>query len=253
MRSVELAFVFLTSALLVGQSVDTAKRVYDASQDSVFLVYLNDGSGNPSALGSAFLVGPRTLVTNAHVAEAGDPVLAVGPVRIPLKVLKVDQKNDLAILLVDVNLTSKPLPLASESVSPGEEIFAIGNPEGLEKSISQGIVAALRTFDGRNLIQITSPISHGSSGGPVLNSKGEVVGVAVGMLQDGQNLNFSVPIAFVKALLLEKTGTASSSFDLSASQKTLRELVETKNQEQYSDDPDSEFQQTVKKIVINMD
>ena len=115
----------LAGASAFGQTGDEAKRIYDASQDSVFLVYLNDSSGTPSALGSAFLVGPRLLITNAHVADAGSPVLAVGPVRIPMKIIRTDEKNDLAVLSVDVDLTSKPLPLASALVSPGEQIFAI--------------------------------------------------------------------------------------------------------------------------------
>jgi hypothetical protein len=75
------AAIFLAVSTAVGQAGDIAKQVYNSSQESVFLVYLNDSSGTPSALGSAFLVAPRILVTNAHVADAGTPVLAVGPVR----------------------------------------------------------------------------------------------------------------------------------------------------------------------------
>jgi putative serine protease PepD len=96
------------------------------------------------------------LITNAQVIEGGNPVLAVDPVRIPLKIVRTDLSNDLALLSVDVDLTSKPLPLASGKVSPGEQVFAVGNPEGLEKTISQGIVSGLRKLDDRNLIQITS-------------------------------------------------------------------------------------------------
>jgi len=90
-----IATLALANVLVLGQAGDEAKRIYSSSQDSVFLVYLNDSSGTPSALGSAFLVAPRILVTNAHVADAGSPVLAVGPVRIPLKILRTDEKNDL--------------------------------------------------------------------------------------------------------------------------------------------------------------
>jgi tetratricopeptide (TPR) repeat protein len=113
----------------------------------------------------------------------------------------------LAVLHIDVDIDPNFLALSAVAPSPGETVFAIGNPEGLEKSISAGIVAANREIDGRSLIQITAPISHGSSGGPVLNSAGEVIGVSVGMLQEGQNLNFAIPIAKVKALLLS-TGTS---------------------------------------------
>jgi len=230
-----------------GQAGDEAKKIYDSAQDSVFLVYLNDSNGKPSALGSAFLVAPRLLITNAHVADAGIPVLAVGPVRIPLRVLRTDEKNDLAILTVDVDLTSKPLPLASGPVSPGEQVFAIGNPEGLEKTISQGIISGLRKREGRDLLQVTSPISHGSSGGPILNAKGEVVGVAVGMLEDGQNLNFAVPVALVKAILEQKAEIATAS-NVDQSLIEARDLLAKKAQIEYSDDPSSEYQQQTQRI-----
>lgn len=244
--------IFLAASIAFGQAQDIAKQVYDSSQDSVFLVYLNDSSGNPSALGSAFLVAPRLLITNAHVANAGNPVLAVGPVRIPLKIVRTDEKNDLAILSVDVDLTSKPLILASESVTPGEQIFAIGNPEGLEKTISQGIVSGLRKKGDRDLLQITSPISHGSSGGPILNSKGEVVGVAVGTLEDGQNLNFAVPIAYVKTFLEQKTN-ATTALNIDESVIDAKEKLSKRAQAEYSTDPSSEYQQQTRKLLELME
>ena len=137
MRSIWLALL-LIPAIAFGQSDDIAQGVYKSSENSVFLVYLNDNNGSPSALGSAFLVAKRTLVTNAHVADAGSPVLAVGPVRLPLKIVRIDRKNDLAILSVDVDLTSNPLPLATGTVSPGEQIFAIGNPGASRKRSVKG-------------------------------------------------------------------------------------------------------------------
>jgi tetratricopeptide (TPR) repeat protein len=232
---------------------DVASKIYASSQDSVFLVYLNDSRGVPSALGSAFLVAPHTLITNAHVVEAGDPVLAVGPVRIPLKVVRLDRKNDLAVLYVAANLTSRPLTLAIGKASPGEQIFAIGNPEGLEKTISQGIVSGLRTQAGRDLIQITSPISHGSSGGPILDSKGEVVAVAVAVLDEGQNLNFAVPVSYVAALLKQSENVAENlAPDSAAMIAEATGLLKARQQGSYSDDPTSPYQQQTQKIIALM-
>lgn len=246
------AIIYLAISTAVGQAVDIAKQIYDSSQDSVFLVYLNDSSGKPSALGSAFLVAPRLLITNAHVANAGNPVLAVGPVRIPLKIVRTDEKNDLAILSVDVDLTSKPLILASGSVTPGEQVFAIGNPEGLEKTISQGIVSGLRKKGDRDLLQITSPISHGSSGCPILNAKGEVVGVAVGTLEDGQNLNFAVPVAYVKSFLEQKTN-ATLALNIDESLSEAKDILSKKEQAEYSAEPSSEYQQQTRKLLELME
>lgn len=226
------------------QKDSAARNIYASTKDSVFLVYLNDSSGSPTALGSAFLVGPHLLITNAHVVNSGTPVLAVGPVRIPLTVLRIDQRNDLAIMSVASDLVSKPLVLAVGTPSPGDQVFAIGNPEGLENTISQGIISGIRTTDGRDLLQITSPISHGSSGGPVLNMQGEVVGVAVGMLENGQNLNFAVPAKYIRALMERKAAEVpKSSGECAQQMKQLTELYAQWSQEDYSDDSASPYQQ----------
>lgn len=240
-------FLVFSAAIVSAQTNDAGKQVYSAAEGSVFLVYLNNSSGATEALGSAFLIEPHVLVTNAHVADAGTPVLAVGPVRLPLKVLRVDRVHDLATMSVDADLTSTPLVLSSEQVKPGEEIFAIGNPEGLEKSISQGIVAGLRKRDGNDLIQITSPISHGSSGGPVLNSKGEVIGVAVAFLKDGQNLNFAVPSAYVKELLAAKE--VASSVDPAEALARIEELFKQQGEMTYSAEENSDYQKLEREVV----
>jgi hypothetical protein len=225
----------------------------------VFLVYLNDATGTPTALGSAFLVKPRILITNAHVVDSGAPVLAVGPVRIPLKVLRTDKVHDLAEMSVDVDLTSRPLSLSAEQVIPGEQIFAIGNPEGLEKSISQGIVSGLHKTESIDFIQISSPISHGSSGGPILNTKGEVVGVAAAILDQGQNLNFAIPVVYVKALL-EAKDEPRLAFNLNENMAHAAELMDKKGKAQYSDEPASDYRklsdellQTLQAIVKSSD
>jgi tetratricopeptide (TPR) repeat protein len=254
MRAFVFGALLVACASLSGQTTETAKQVYDSSQNSVFLIYLNDSSGSPTALGSGFLVGSRTLATNAHVASAGSPVLSVGPVLIPLRVLRIDEENDLALLTLDADLSSKPLLLSTVAVSPGEQIFAIGNPEGLEKTISQGIVSGLRKKDNRDLIQITSPISHGSSGGPVLNAKGEVVGIAVGILENGQNLNFAVPVAYLKALI-ENSSKKSSATDTKSLIEEAKKLQSQRSGLEYSNDPASDYQkfgQRIKQIMAEV-
>jgi S1-C subfamily serine protease len=84
------------------------------------------------------------------------------------------------------------LAIVDEPVNIGETIYVLGNPDGLFGSISQGIVSGIRRTNASRLIQITAPISPGSSGGPVINTKGQVVGVVVASLSEGQNLNFAI-------------------------------------------------------------
>jgi len=241
-RSILVTTFLLTSFGAVAQNESPAEKVYKLSENSVFLIYLNDSSGSPTALGSGFVVAPHLLITNAHVVDAGDPVLAVGPVRIPVKVLRKDEKNDLALISVSVDLTSNALPLASGLTTPGQQVFAIGNPEGLEKTISQGIVSGLRKRDDRNLIQITSPISHGSSGGPILDADGNVVGVAVGLYEEGQNLNFAVPVLYVKQLLDESSTSSAHSGTTSYKVADVTALVTKMKSEDYASEADSTYQ-----------
>ena len=237
-----IAIMFAVVFSAQAQTDDPGKNIYASSEESVFLIYVNDASGTPTALGSGFLVAPQLLVTNLHVVEGGEPVLAVGPARIPIKIVFTDAVNDLAVVSVGTSLTSTPLLLASGEVRPGEQVYTIGNPKGLEKTISQGIISGLRERDGRKLIQVTAPISHGSSGGPILNTKGEVVGVAVGMLEDGQNLNFAVPVAYVRALLAHKDELQRSLLNPQEASTKLKNLKSQRDAVEYSSDLTSTYQ-----------
>ena len=95
----------------------------------------------------------------------------------------------------------------SDLTQVGETVYAVGNPRGLEGTFSDGIISSIRLRDGDKLIQITAPISRGSSGGPVLNQKGEAIGVSVLSVINGQNLNFAIPSNYLKSLLT-KVGVA---------------------------------------------
>jgi hypothetical protein len=86
-------------------------------------------------------------------------------------------------------------------------VYAVGAPLGLENTVSDGIVSGMRTLAGQNLIQMTAPISLGSSGGPVVDDAGLLIGVSVGHLPDGQNLNFAVPVEELKAIIVSPSGS----------------------------------------------
>src|SRR5207245_6657549 len=89
----------------------------------------------------------------------------------------------------------------SDAVQVGESVYAGGKPVGLEGTFSPGIGSSIREVGTDKLLQITAPISPGSSGGPVLNEKGEVIGVSVATFRGGQNLNFAIPSNYLKTLL----------------------------------------------------
>ncbi len=161
------------------------------------------------AQGSGFLISSDgKIVTNFHVVEGKKNILARlsdGSFLVITGVLATDEANDLVILKAD----GRNLPFVSlgdsDAVEVGEAICVIGSPMLLEGTVTVGIVSAVRELkDGRKLLQITAPISRGSSGSPVFNRKGEVIGIASFYLAEGQNLNFAIPVNELKGLIRQK-------------------------------------------------
>jgi tetratricopeptide (TPR) repeat protein len=157
-----------------------------------------DSRDNTVARGSGFFISADKIITNRHVIERSTraEIHLLDGKRFPVKgVIAVDGEGDLALLLVDVpRALAVPLPIIQAVPQEGESIVVIGNPYGLEGSVSNGIVSAVREISGYGkIIQITASISPGSSGSPVVNMAGQVIGVATLQAAEGQNLNFAVP------------------------------------------------------------
>lgn len=168
---------------------------------------MEDANGQPLSLGSGFFVRGGEIASNLHVVEGaarGYAKLVGQKTKYDIEgVTEVDAKRDLVVLKVSAS-GAPPVSLGnSDAVQVGEPVYAVGNPQGLEGTFSQGIVSSIREVGTDKLLQITAPISPGSSGGPVLNTKGEVIGVSVATFRGGQNLNFAIPSGYLSALLGE--------------------------------------------------
>jgi S1-C subfamily serine protease len=172
------------------------------------MIVADDASHQPLSMGSGFFVGAELIATNLHVLEGASYARVKGlghSAFVSTEVVAAtDELNDLVILRVP-GLEAPALPIAKEEASVGDTVYAIGNPEGLEGTFSQGIISAQRKLDETSLYQITAPLSPGSSGGPVINESGFVIGVAVATLTEGQNLNFAVPSDALRHLLTRLT------------------------------------------------
>jgi len=186
------------------QPKDIAKRAFP----SVVMVLVDDKKGQPLAIGSGFFIAPGLVATNLHVIEgAGSAKIRLIGRKDILRVTGtagIDARHDLALLATEEK-RAPILGLAKATPEIGEEVYAIGNPRGLEGTFSAGIVSAVRQSGSDTLLQITAPISPGSSGGPVLNARSEVVGVAVATLKGGQNLNFAIPASVLQVLVANAT------------------------------------------------
>lgn len=173
---------------------------------------------NPSSLGSGFIVREDGyVVTNAHVVQGETEVTVTVYRRVDgqierkvfekVKIVAVNPQVDLALLKIDEEaLGDTPLTKVFlgdiDSVQQGQAVFAVGAPEGLERSVSEGIVSTTnRERDGLVYIQTTAQVNPGNSGGPLFNKNGEVVGVVAWKLLFSEGLNFAIPINYVQHFL----------------------------------------------------
>ncbi|HME42607.1 MAG TPA: S1C family serine protease [Syntrophorhabdales bacterium] len=183
----------------------SAQEIARKAFGSTLLLVMEDANKQVLSLGSGFFVGDGEIATNLHVVEGaarGYAKLVGQQAKYDIQgITAVDPQRDLVVLKISAT-HSQPLPFGnSDAVQVGETVYAVGNPQGLEGTFSQGIVSSVREVGANKLLQITAPISPGSSGGPVLNGKAEVIGVSVATFRAGQNLNFAIPANYLKALL----------------------------------------------------
>lgn len=181
----------------------TRRELVDMGLDNTLTLIARDSSGDEIAQGSGFFISNGNVVTNAHVVAGAAWVEIIDlegqQVATAPYALAVDIENDLAVLPTP-HRERQGLKLSDDSIQIGDDVWAFGAPLGLDGTTSSGIVSAFREAEGMSLIQMTAPISPGSSGGPVLNDNGELVGVATLIMSGGQNLNFAVPVDDLKAL-----------------------------------------------------
>lgn len=198
-----LFLLLLSPALLSAQ--DDLRDLVRRVKPGVVTLAVFDSTGGVIGMGSGFFVAPDRIVTNRHVVERASRAeyrMASGEIAMVEGVAADNPATDLVKLVVRPPLgEATTLQLSDVPPEEGERIVAIGSPRGLELTVSEGIVSSLRSDPMiGTLLQITAPISPGSSGGPILNRRGEVVGVASWVMAEGQNLNFAVPVARVAEL-----------------------------------------------------
>ena len=197
-----MVLLFCTTSITSAQTVpDIAEKALAAT------VYLEmqDSNGKILGFGSGFFVKPNLIATNYHViagAASGTAKLVGKHKTYEIEGFTATSTyDDLVLLKVSVPGIN-PLPLGnSDAVKIGETVYVAGNPKGLEGTFSDGIISGRHGGHAKGRIQMTAPISPGSSGGPVLNKKGEVIGVSYMIVEGGQNLNFAIPSLYLKTLL----------------------------------------------------
>lgn len=198
-----ITFVYLADCRLA--ECQTAALV-EKVQSAVVRISAFDVLGKEVVQGSGFFVSQEGhVITNWHVISSAASVAVkttTGATFAGLGVIAKDEGLDLAKIAIDARNTKfRKLPLAATLPKVGERVIVLGSPFGLETTISDGLISGLRKPSAnKQILQISAPISPGSSGGPVINMKGQVVGIASFQLAKGQNLNFAVPAVYAGKL-----------------------------------------------------
>jgi hypothetical protein len=212
---------FCLSVILMVSAVDayaqTPQQIAKKAFRSVVLLVMEDANGQPLSLGSGFFVREGLIASNVHVIEGasrGYAKLVGQKAKLNIEgTVGMDPERDLVLLKVSAPSTPSLSLGSSDAVEVGEPVYAVGNPQGLEGTFSQGIVSSIRQVGSDKILQITAPISPGSIGGPVLNTRGEVIGVSAATFAGGQNLNFAIPSNYLTSLIAKAGPTKPLSGD----------------------------------------
>ncbi len=209
-----LPFALLFALAAQAAAQESLPELVRRVKPSVVSVITYNSKDEPLISGSGFFLRPGQVITNFHVIEgaARAEIRTLDGKGKTYKVtgaLNVDEEGDLALLSVDIPQDRPRTAEVTEEIpEEGESIFVIGNPLRLEGSVSNGIVSAVREVPNLGkIIQITAPISHGNSGSPLFNMKGQIIGVVTIKVTNGQNINLALASSRLAALKPEKLKT----------------------------------------------
>ncbi|MFP4496587.1 MAG: tetratricopeptide repeat protein [Vulcanimicrobiota bacterium] len=199
---ITLCILMVAAALAPLKAQDNLAGVIEKTRNSVVIIGGISATGQKKAGTGFFVTQSGEIITNRHVLygmEVGKVKTASGKIYDIQGVVGEDINADLVRIKIDNREDTFPyLDILSRKAYIGEKILVIGNPLGLEFSVSDGIVSGLREIPGTGeIIQITAPVSRGSSGSPVVDRKGQVIGIATFQMLQGQNLNFAIPGSWI--------------------------------------------------------
>lgn len=200
-----LTLLIVSSCTFKPTVAKSESYIFESSVPSIVVVYAFNNNSELIGQGTGFVITSSGLIaTNFHVIDKSHSLRVAftsGEKYDVKEIIAIDEHRDIALINIH-GYDLSPLKLGnSNSITVGEKVIAIGNPLGLSNTLSSGIISGIRTdLEDYKLIQTTTPISPGSSGGPLINMDGEVVGLTTAYLEGGQNLNFVVPVNYLIAL-----------------------------------------------------
>lgn len=196
-----IALILTFLALPAGAAELTAAEVFRVASPSVVVVHGVDQAGARVAQGSGVVIAPEVVVTNCHVFSAAFSAVVVrGTHRFPATLRHADVDRDLCSFAAPGLAAPAAAIGSTQELEVGSPVYAIGAPQGLSLTLSDGLLSGLRGIGDGDLLQITAPISPGSSGGGLFDARGRLIGITTMYLDKSQQLNFAVPVEWIHQL-----------------------------------------------------
>jgi S1-C subfamily serine protease len=192
----------------IAPALPTPRQIAADAHAALLVIRALGEHGDTIGLGTGFMISPDGLfITNYHVIQEAARLrvkVLDGPEYEGVSLVAGDPASDLAVMQIPGINHARALKLGSDAeMEVGDRVFVMGNPLGMSGTFTDGMISGKRPLEGVALLQISAPISAGSSGGPVMNERGEVIGVATMMVMGGQNLNIAVPARYVQPMLAQ--------------------------------------------------
>lgn len=204
---------FIGAALLsamagpLAAQVKSPEQIYQETSRSIVTVQVLDREGGVANFGSGVVTAAQSVMTNCHVLEGGTDYSVISARTTHRATLRAaDHDRDLCELQVPT-LQAPRVSLFTGRLRVGQRVYAVGAPEGLELTISEGLVSSIRELDDAHYIQTSAPISSGSSGGGLFDAEGRLVGLTAFIIPEGQNLNFALPASWIVELAARSGST----------------------------------------------
>lgn len=238
-RKLAIAFMVIFCFYDLAFGEFTISQIVNRYSPSIVTIIALDENDHPISSGSGFFIN-RTgdIATNHHVLQGSVRAIVEtldGKKGGITEIVKDDPRLDLLVARTTIGRTTPLLLGDSDRITVGDDIVGIGNPAGSEGTISMGVINHVREVEGIKLIQITAPISPGCSGGPIFSlTTGKVIGIATAFLNTGQDINFAMPVNYLKTLKPARLNLGSlprmtTRIEAAVSDRTVLELFVTQN------------------------
>jgi Flp pilus assembly protein TadD len=201
MKKMQGFLVIVVLLFSVAGHAKTASEIFEAVSPSIVVIRTYDANGKALSLGSGVVLASDLVATNCHVIQGATKIQAVRQGKEHLGTVRhSDWDRDICTLTVNGINAPSVVTGTTNRLKVGSRVYAIGAPKGLELTLSEGIISSLRPVAGGHYLQITAPISPGSSGGGLFDEEGRLIGLPSFYLAEGQQLNFAIPVEWITDL-----------------------------------------------------